>query len=222
MRLSRVNERRNNGSNPIILIAIAAVVIIVILLGAYFILGNGSEESSIAVINDPMPDSNALSAVMPMPVKTTLEPTTIPTTIPTSVPTPVPTIIPTIIPTPMPTPTQMPTLQPTPVPTLDVAKSPLPEIVNDNPPHVYVGTVTIDGQPAPDGTEVSAWMLKYTEALGSSIVPAISEEPGSYSLLVPQYGTNFNGTVLMIKVNGDFVTNAVWISGEGEILDLTP
>ena len=216
MRLSRVNERRNNGSNPIILIAIAAVVIIVLLLGAYFIFGNGSEESSIKVMNDPIPDPNALAAVIPTPVKATLEPTIIPTVVPT----PVPTINPTAIPTPVATPT--PTLPPTPVPTFEVAKLPLPEVVNDNPPHVYVGTVTIDGQPAPDGTEVSAWMLKYTEAVGSSIVPAIAEEPGSYSLLVPQYGKNFNGTVLTIKVNGEFVTNAVWISGEGEILDLTP
>jgi hypothetical protein len=65
-------------------------------------------------------------------------------------------------------------------------------------------------------------MLNYSEPAGSSIVPAISGEPGSYSLLVPQYGTHFNGTVLVLKVNGIFVTNAVWLSGEAELLDLTP
>ncbi len=105
---------------------------------------------------------------------------------------------------------------------MEVVKLQLPPIVNDNPPHVFVGTVTISGQPAPEGTEVTAWMLNYSEPAGSSIVPEIPGEPGSYSLLVPQYGTNFNGTVLVLKVNGTFVTNAVWLSGEAELLDLTP
>ena len=220
MRLSRVNERRNNGSNPMLLIAIAAVVIIALLLGTYFIFGNGSEESSMPVVveseKNQIQGSNAMSTMIPTPVK----PTLVPTMPPTLVPTPAPTIIPTIIPTPIATP--VPTLPPTPIPTLNVEKSPLPEVVNDNPPHVYVGTVTVDGQPAPEGTEVTAWMLKYSEALASSTVPAVADEPGSYSLLVPQYGTNFNGTVLMIKVNGRFVTNSVWMSGEGEILNLMP
>ena len=71
------------------------------------------------------------------------------------------------IPTIIPTATATPTLPPTPVPTIDIAKSPLPDVVNDNPPHVFVGTVTIDGQLAPDGTEVSAWMLQYSEPVGS-------------------------------------------------------
>ena len=220
MRLSRVNERRNNGSNPMMLIAIVAVVIVALLLGTYFIFGNGSEESSMPVVaeseKNQIPGSNAMSAMIPTPVK----PTLVPTMPPTLVPTPAPTIIPTIIPTPIATP--VPTLPPTPIPTLNVQKSPLPEVVNDNPPHLYVGTVTVDGQPAPDGTEVTAWMLKYSEALASSTVPAVADEPGSYSLLVPQYGTNLHGTVLIIKVNGRFVTNAVWMSGEGEILNLMP
>ncbi len=216
MRLNRVNERRGNGNNPILLIAVGAIVIILLIIVGYFLFGTGSEEPSSQIVTEsdnsatPNPDDSA--TVIPRSVEPTLKPTRIPTAIPTPVPTEVPTIIP----------TATPTLPPTPVPTIDIAKSPLPDVVNDNPPHVFVGTVTIDGQLAPDGTEVSAWMLQYSEPVGSSIVPAVPDQAGSYSLLIPQYGTNFNGTVLMIKVDGNFVTNAVWISGEGEILDLAP
>ena len=222
MRLNRVNERRGNGNNPILLIAVGAIVIILLIIVGYFLFGTGSEEPSSQIVTEPdnsataNPDESA--TVIPRSVEPTLKPTRIPTAIPTPVPTPVPTEVPTIIPTA----TATPTLPPTPVPTIDIAKSPLPDVVNDNPPHVFVGTVTIDGQLAPDGTEVSAWMLQYSEPVGSSIVPAVPDQAGSYSLLIPQYGTNFNGTVLMIKVDGNFVTNAVWISGEGEILDLAP
>ena len=220
MRLNRVNERRGNGNNPILLIAIGAIVIILLIIVGYFLFGTGSEEPSSQIVTEPdnseTTDLYESATVMPKSVEPTLKPTQIPTAIPTPVPTEIPTIIPTA------TATATPTLPPTPVPTIDIAKSPLPDVVNDNPPHVFVGTVTIDGQLAPDGTEVSAWMLQYSEPVGSSIVPAVPDQAGSYSLLIPQYGTNFNGTVLMIKVDGNFVTNAVWISGEGEILDLAP
>ena len=218
MRLNRVNERRGNGNNPILLIAVGAIVIILLIIVGYFLFGTGSEEPSSQIVTEPDNSETANPDESATVIPRSLEPTLKPTRIPTAVPTPVPTEIPTMTPTA----TATPTLPPTPVPTIDIAKSPLPNVVNDNPPHVFVGTVTIDGQLAPDGTEVSAWMLQYSEPVGSSIVPAIPDQAGSYSLLIPQYGTNFNGTVLMIKVDGNFVTNAVWISGEGEILDLAP
>ena len=220
MRLNRVNERRGNANNPILLIAVGAIVIILLIIVGYLLFGTGSEEPGSQIVTEPDNSETAhldeSATVIPKSVEPTLKPTRIPTAIPTPVPTEIPTIIPTA------TATATPTLPPTPVPTIDIAKSPLPDVVNDNPPHVFVGTVTIDGQLAPDGTEVSAWMLQYSEPVGSSIVPAVPDQAGSYSLLIPQYGTNFNGTVLMIKVDGNFVTNAVWISGEGEILDLAP
>jgi hypothetical protein len=115
-------------------------------------------------------------------------------------------MVPTIAPT--------PTLIPTPVPTVAVPKLPLPRI-NDNPPHVFVGKVTIGGQPAPDGTEVTAWVFRYSDPVAVSVV-----EEGSYTLLIPQYGGDFNGTVLAFKVNGNFVTYAVWRIGGGDPLDL--
>ena len=92
--------------------------------------------------------------------------------------------------------------------------------MNENPPHVFIGTVTIDGELAPEGTEVTAWVLGYSDPVGSSIIPAVAGEPGSYTLLVPQRGYDFTGTVLRIKVNGAFVTNVIWKSGEGDQLDL--
>jgi len=223
MRLSRVNERRSNGRNPATLILVAVIAVILLAIVAYFIFGNNSGESDLAAApesdNNQISDSGAagpLVPTVPTPVETPLVPTKSPTEVPTPVRTPVPTVVPTSTPTPL------PTLPPTPIPTLDIAKSPLPEVVNDNPPHIYAGTVTIDGQPAPDGTEVTAWMLKYSEPLGTSIVPALPEQPGSYSLLIPQYGTELYGTAIIIKVDGLFVTNSVWISGHAEILDLEP
>jgi len=70
------------------------------------------------------------------------------------------------------------------------------------------------------GTEVTAWVLKYSEPVGSSIVPSRPGEEGSYSLMVPQYGGDFIGTILIIKVNGNFAANAVWKSGEADLLNL--
>ena len=88
------------------------------------------------------------------------------------------------------------------------------------PPHGFVGTVTIGGQLAPEGTEVTAWVFEYSDPVGSSTIPAVAGEPGSYTLLVPQHGDDFTGTVLIIKINGTFATNVVWKSGGLDVLDL--
>ena len=217
MRLTRVPERRNNRSGPILLIAVMAIVIVVLLILVYwfFIRSSGESnapalgDSTIAQIQDPTP----VPTLVPTPVPTvslapTIVPTTVPTPVATLVPTPIPTTVPTIVPT------------PTPVPTLASPKLPLPAVVNENPPHVFVGSVTIGGELAPEGTEVTAWVLEYSDPVGSSIIPAVAGEPGSYTLLVPQRGDDFTGTVLIIKVNGTFVTNVIWKSGEGDELNL--
>ena len=213
MRLNKVNEQRNNRNGYLIPIAIVAGVIVVILIVVFLVFVGNSEESDsqarMGSDNVEIIDPTVVPTLMPTsPPIATLVPTALPTTAPSAVPTVVPTVV--------------PITNPTPVPTIEVMKLPLPSIVNDNPPHVFVGTVTISGRPAPEGTEVTAWMLNYSDPAGSSKVPAVSGEPGSYSLLVPQYGTNFNGTVLVLKVNDTFVTNAVWLSGEAELLDLNP
>ena len=217
MRLNKVNEQRNNRNGYLIPIAIVVGVIVVILIVVFLVFGGNSEESdsqaTMGSNNVEIIDPTVVPTLMPTsPPIATLVPTVLPTALPTTTPSAVPTVVPTVVPITI----------PTPVPTIEVMKLPLPSIVNDNPPHVFVGTVTISGRPAPEGTEVTAWMLNYSEPAGSSKVPAVSGEPGSYSLLVPQYGTNFNGTVLVLKVNDTFVTNAVWLSGEAEFLDLNP
>ena len=217
MRLTRVPERRNNPSGPILLIAVMAIVIVVLLILVYWFFIRSSGESNApalgnsttAQIQDPTP----VPTLVPTPVPTvSLAPTIVPTTVPTPVATLVPTPIPTTVPTTVPT--------PTPVPTLARPKLPLPAVVNENPPHVFIGTVTIGGELAPEGTEVTAWVLKYSDPVGSSTIPAVAGEPGSYTLLVPQRGDDFTGTVLIIKVNGTFVTNAIWKSGGGDELNL--
>ena len=221
MRLTRVPEQRNNRSGPTLLIVVMAIVIVVLLILVYwfFIRSPGESnapalgDSTTAQIHDPTP----VPTLVPTPV-----PTLVPTPVPTLVPTPVPTIslAPTPIPTTVPTIVPTPTPVPTPVPTLASPKLPLPAVVNENPPHVFVGSVTIGGELAPEGTEVTAWVLEYSDPVGSSIIPAVAGEPGSYTLLVPQRGDDFTGTVLIIKVNGTFVTNVIWKSGEGDELNL--
>ena len=222
MRLTRIPERRDNQSGPILLIAVVAIVIVVLLILVYWFFIRSSGESNApalgnsttAQIQDPTP----VPTLVPTPVPTV---SVAPTIVPTIVPTPMATLVPTPVPTPTPTPvpTPVPTMVPTPVPT-PVPKLPLPAVVNDNPPHVFVGTVTIGGQLAPEGTEVTAWVLEYSDPVGSSTIPAVTGQPGSYTLLVPQRGDDFAGTVLIIKVNGTFATNVVWKSGGGDELNL--
>ena len=225
MRLTRVPEQRNNRSGPTLLIVVMAIVIVVLLILVYwfFIRSPGESnapalgDSTTAQIQDPTPVPTLVPTpvptLVPTPVPTvslapTIVPTTVPTPVATLVPTPIPTTVPTIVPT------------PTPVPTLASPKLPLPAVVNENPPHVFVGSVTIGGELAPEGTEVTAWVLEYSDPVGSSIIPAVAGEPGSYTLLVPQRGDDFTGTVLIIKVNGTFVTNVIWKSGGGDELNL--
>ena len=229
MRLTRVPEQRNNRSGPTLLIVVMAIVIVVLLILVYWFFIRSPEESNAPALGD----STTAQIQDPTPVPT-LAPTLAPTLVPTLVPTPVPTvslaptIVPTTVPTPVatlvptPIPTTVPTIvpTPTPVPTLASPKLPLPAVVNENPPHVFVGSVTIGGELAPEGTEVTAWVLEYSDPVGSSIIPAVAGEPGSYTLMVPQRGDDFTGTVLIIKVNGTFVTNVIWKSGGGDELNL--
>jgi outer membrane biosynthesis protein TonB len=100
-------------------------------------------------------------------------PTPTPEPTPTATPEPTPTPEPTATPTPMPTPTPEPTATPTPEPTATVPPtippSPTPSGAGQNlPPHIFIGSVTIDGAPAPDGTVVTA--LVNGAEVGSAVV----------------------------------------------------
>lgn len=149
--------------------------------------------------------------------RTTTPPTLVPPTatatpVPTATPTPMPTATPAPTATPLPTATPMPTATPEPVP------DPLPERDNSELPHVFVGTVTIDGTPAPDGTEVSVWLEQYDSPLGTG-----TSVGGSYSVLANQFGSSsFGGRRVVFKINGEESgETAIWEKGGATILDVS-
>ena len=147
------------------------------------------------------------------------EPTIIPTPVPTLVPTPVPTQTPIPVPTQTPIPVPTPSATPIPTPTpKPLGRTALPERDNSEPPHVFVGSVTIDGGPAPDGTEVTVWLVEFDAPIGTGITSS-----GIYTALANQHGAkSFGGRVLIFKVNGeDSGETFVWKKGEATMLDLS-
>ena len=125
--------------------------------------------------------------------------------------------------TPQPTATPRPTATPTPTPTSTPTPSPTPTIVPisapprnvDVLPHVFVGSVTIGGLAAPDGTEVTVWVSQYNGPVGTGTVTA-----GNYSVLAHQHGTtSFDGEILIFKVNGkESGKTGIWKTGDATIL----
>jgi len=163
-----------------------------------------------------------------------------PTPPPTSAPQAQPKAVPTAVPTgttaptqPAPTATRRPPPEiafstvtppvdtapaPTPVPAPTATATPvaLPAVIIEAIPHVFVGTVTIGGQPAPDGTEVSVWVSDYDAPVGTEMVSG-----GKYSVLVSKYGDAFAGKTLIFKIaDKDTGITASWKSGEATVLDL--
>ena len=155
-------------------------------------------------------------------VPRTTEPT--PTLVPLDTPTPRPE--PTATPTPAPTATPAPTLTPvptaTPLPpptaTPEPPPSPLPARDNSELPHVFVGSVTIGGVAAPDGTEITVWLEEFNAPIGAAITSG-----GNYTMLANQHGSrSFGGRTLIFKVSGqESGETAVWQKGAATILDIT-
>jgi len=162
--------------------------------------------------NTPTP--RAEPTITPTPVPT-LVPTPVPTQTPIPVPTQTPIPVPTQTPIPVPTPTATPARTLTPKP---LERTPLPERDNSEPPHVFVGSVTIDGGPAPDGTEVTVWLVEFDAPIGTGITSS-----GIYTALANQHGAkSFGGRALIFKVNGeDSGETFVWKKGEATMLDLS-
>ena len=142
---------------------------------------------------EPLPTLVPLSTFTPRP-----EPTATRIPEPTATPPPAPTA------TPVPTATTLPTA--TPIPPL----APLPERDNSEPPHVFAGSVTINGAPAPNGTEVTVWLEEFNAPLGAG-----TSSGGDYSVLAIQHGArSFEGRTLIFKVNGqDSGETAIWEKG---------
>jgi hypothetical protein len=82
------------------------------------------------------------------------------------------------------------------------------------PPHVFVGTVTLDGAGAADGAAVTAWV-------DDAQVAATTVSGGEYNLLVDQGDASFAGKTVSFKVSGaNAAATATWTQGGGEVLDL--
>jgi hypothetical protein len=93
----------------------------------------------------------------------------------------------------------------------------LPSRDNSELPHIFVGTLTINGAPAPDGTRVSIWLPEFDAPIGTGV-----SSGGDYSALANQYGLrSFGGRSLIFLIDGlDSGQTAIWEKGGATILDL--
>ena len=84
------------------------------------------------------------------------------------------------------------------------------------PPHVFVGTVTLDGATAADGAAITVW-------IDGVQVASTTASGGDYNVLVePEGDASFTGKTVSFKVSGvDATESAVWIQGGGDVLNLT-
>ena len=81
-------------------------------------------------------------------------------------------------------------------------------------PHVFVGTVALDGAPAVDGAAVTAWV-------DGEQVAATNASGGQYVLQV-ESTTGYAGKTVSFKVSGANASQTiVWEEGGGDILNLT-
>ena len=140
----------------------------------------------------------------------------------TATPSPTATLQPTPTPTatPEPTPTPTPTATPVPVPTPTLTPVPaaLPPRDDDELPHVFVGSLSIGGLAASDGTEVTAWVADFNRPVGAGTVSG-----GNYTVLVHKHGTaSFIGKTITFKVNGqDTGKTGTWERGGASVLALS-
>ena len=131
------------------------------------------------------PTATAVAQIEVQPTPTTVVPTATAVPTPTAAPTATPPPTPTVGPTATATPSLSmgivtPTPPPTPVPNLD-------QLGQDRPPQILVGTVTIDGSPAPEGTLVRA-LVNGVE------VDSVLVEDGKYprlTILIPGQTVTF-------------------------------
>jgi len=82
------------------------------------------------------------------------------------------------------------------------------------PPHVFVGTASLDGTAAVDGAAVTAW-------IDGEQVAATNASGGEYNLLVDQGDSTFAGKTVSFKISGaNAAETAEWVQGGGDVLNL--
>jgi len=82
------------------------------------------------------------------------------------------------------------------------------------PPHVFVGTASLDGTAAVDGAAITAW-------IDGEQVAATNASGGEYNLLVDQGDSTFAGKTVSFKVSGsNAAETSAWIQGGGDVLNL--
>jgi len=82
------------------------------------------------------------------------------------------------------------------------------------PPHVFVGTVTLDGAGVVDGGAVTAW-------IDGEQVAAANASGGNYTIQIDQGDSSYAGKTVSFKVGGAEVADtAEWIQGGGTVLNL--
>ena len=148
--------------------------------------------------DSPRPTSTPEPTATPVPDPTATpvpEPTATPVPEPTATPVPAPTPTP-VPPTPVPTPAPAATAVPTPTPP---APDGTPERNDAVPPHIIVGTASIDGSPAPAGTAVTAHAGDLE--VGSA---AVAGDNGNFSFAIP-----YPGAEVTFKVGDITALNAV-------------
>lgn len=84
------------------------------------------------------------------------------------------------------------------------------------PPHVFVGTALLDGETAPEGSTISAWIG------GDKIASVlVNGEGGDYTLMLDQGDLDFTGKIVTFLVDGNQAdTTAIWTKGGGDKLTL--
>ena len=85
-------------------------------------------------------------------------------------------------------------------------------------PHVFLGSATVNGSPALDGTSVAAFID------GQQITAVAVSGEGSFPVLlvVPRDGQSFTGKTVTFTIGGIPANEtALWVQGEATILNLT-
>ena len=85
------------------------------------------------------------------------------------------------------------------------------------PPHVFVGTASIDDAAAPEGTSVTAWVSGAQVASTTTTGAA-----GDYVITVDQGDSSFSGETISFQVGGvDAAQTGVWTQGGADLLNLS-